>query len=100
MCLNMDPSTRFELQNVNSFFETVVNETQAPCLHIRPNLFPGKIKHIKVQRIIEASGIGSGLVLEIRRTLQRKNWKNAILTLNPLKNNWYEITNIYWKVSP
>ena len=39
---------------------------------------------IDVRSIIDAAGIGSGLVLEIMRTIQRTNEKNAMLTLKPL----------------
>ena len=92
----MDPSNRFTLAKVNRFFACVVKETQAPCIYIRPNLFENIPKKIDVMTIIEAAGIGSGLVIEIRRTIQRTNWKNAELTLKLLKYNWYEIIDISW----
>lgn len=49
-----------------------------------------------VRDIIEASGEGSGLVMQIQMIIRNQAWEEAWLRLRPLqfKVDWFQITNV------
>jgi hypothetical protein len=78
MCLQIDPSARYHLQRLNTFFEDVVQEISPPSINIRPNLFQTVPHHLTVSEIENEAGIESGLVQELKLIFKNRNWLDCV----------------------
>ena len=95
--MNLDPSCRYHLKQVNSFFKATVNSQRNPRIYISPSILQHPPSPLSVRRLISACGRGSGLGIAIRGIINNSQWYNAWLFLENLENRWFSVQHIIWR---
>ena len=64
-----------------------------PRIHLAERGEPGIVR---VKTLLRKCGPGSGAILEVKRILASRDWKNASLKLRFCGLGWFMIENIFW----
>ena len=64
-----------------------------PRIHIANGGEPGIVG---VKTLLNSFGPGSGVIIEVKRVLASRDWKNASLKLRFCGLGWFMIENIFW----
>jgi len=95
--IRISPVSRFDLQNVNTFFRQVVTSVPSPRIHINWSVLPHVPYPVSVRKLVLTAGRSSGLVMEIKKILADPRWIYAWLWLKEDRYRNFYITRVSYK---
>ena len=90
---------------MSNFWRIVLDESAAknllPQIYVSQDILP-KLKNngevqVDMQRIIRSTGSFSGLVINLKKILNKERWNKAWIELFLLSYGWYVTKNVCWR---